>query len=57
MALGSAYDKAVGDADRERLNRSSIHVDFMVGSPEVDVTGITRAGDRVPVLRDASWQL
>jgi aminopeptidase len=57
MALGSAYDKAVGDADRERLNRSSIHVDFMVGSPEVDVTGITRARDRVPVLRDAAWQL
>jgi aminopeptidase len=56
MALGSAYDKAVGDADRERLNRSSIHVDFMVGSPAVDVTGITRAGDRVPVLRDAAWQ-
>jgi aminopeptidase len=57
MALGSAYDKAVADADRERLNRSAIHVDFMVGSPEVDVTGITRDGERVPVLRDAAWQL
>jgi aminopeptidase len=57
MALGSAYDKAVGDADRERLNRSSIHVDFMVGSPEVQVTGSTRSGERVPVLRDSAWQL
>jgi hypothetical protein len=28
----------------------------MVGSPAVDVTGITRAGDRVPVLRNAAWQ-
>jgi leucyl aminopeptidase (aminopeptidase T) len=29
----------------------------MIGSPEVDVTGITRDGERVPVLRDSSWQL
>jgi aminopeptidase len=57
MALGSAYDAAVEDADRDRLNRSAIHVDFMVGSAEVQVTGITRDGDRIPVLRDAAWQL
>jgi aminopeptidase len=57
MALGSAYDKSVSDADRDRLNRSSIHVDFMVGSPEVQVTAITREGERVPVLRDAAWQI
>jgi aminopeptidase len=57
IALGSAYDAAVGDEDRERLNRSSIHVDFMIGSAEVDVTGITRDGERIPVLRDSSWQI
>jgi aminopeptidase len=57
MALGTAYDAAVSGADRRRLNQSSIHVDFMVGSPEVEVTGITREGDRVPVLRDAAWQV
>jgi aminopeptidase len=57
IALGSAYDAAVGDADRERLNRSSIHVDFMVGSPQVQVTGITLDGERVPVLREAAWQI
>jgi aminopeptidase len=57
IALGSAYDAAVGDEDRGRLNRSSIHVDFMIGSHDVDVTGITREGERVPVLRDSAWQL
>jgi len=56
IALGSAYDVAAGDEDRPRLNRSAIHVDFMIGSSEVDVTGITADGQRVPVLRDASWQ-
>jgi aminopeptidase len=57
VALGSAYDAAVGDEDRERLNRSSIHVDFMIGSSDVDVTGVTHDGERVPVLRDATWQI
>src|SRR6266511_3820531 len=57
IALGSAYDAAVGEEDRQRLNRSSIHVDFMVGSVDVDVTGITHDGERVPVLRDSIWQL
>jgi len=57
IALGSAYDTAAGEEDRERLNRSSIHVDFMVGAADVEVTGITRGGDQVPVLRDSTWQL
>ncbi len=57
IALGSAYDSAAGEQDRGRLNRSSIHVDFMVGSADVDVTGITSDGERVPVLRDSTWQL
>jgi leucyl aminopeptidase (aminopeptidase T) len=29
----------------------------MIGSTEVDVDGITRDGDRVPVLRGGTWQL
>ena len=57
IALGSAYENAVGAEDLERINRSSIHVDFMVGSAEVDVDGITRDGERVPVLRQSGWQL
>lgn len=57
MALGSAYDAAAGEKDHERLNRSSIHIDFMVGAPDVDVTGISADGERVPVLRDSTWQL
>ncbi len=57
IALGSAYDAAVGEEDRGRLNRSSIHIDFMVGGADVDVTGFTGDGERVPVLRDSTWQL
>jgi aminopeptidase len=57
IALGDGYNAGAGEADHERVNRSSIHVDFMIGSADVDVTGITREGERVPVLRDSAWQL
>jgi len=57
MALGSAYDAATEEKDHDRLNRSSIHIDFMVGGIDVDVTGITADGERVPVLRDSTWQV
>ena len=29
----------------------------MIGSPEVDVTGLTAGGERVPVLRGGAWQI
>jgi aminopeptidase len=57
IALGAAYEAAVAGEDVERINRSSIHLDFMIGSADVEVTGITRDGERVPVLRDSAWQL
>jgi aminopeptidase len=57
IALGDGSDQGLSDEDRKRRNRSSIHIDFMVGSNEVAVTGITRDGDRVPVLLGGSWQI
>jgi aminopeptidase len=57
IALGDGSDQGLSDEDRKRRNRSSIHIDFMVGGDEVAVTGITRDGGRVPVLRQGSWQL
>jgi aminopeptidase len=57
IALGNAYATAVGDEDRERINVSGIHVDFMIGSDDVTVTGLTRDGRRVPILRGGSWQI
>jgi aminopeptidase len=56
IALGNAYAHSAGEEDSERLNKSGIHIDFMIGSPELEVTGVTRDGKRVPILRDGSWQ-
>ena len=57
IAIGAAYEFTAGEDDRERINRSQIHIDFMIGSPEVDVTGVTSGGERVAVLRAGVWQI
>jgi aminopeptidase len=57
IAIGNGFGFTVGDEDRDSINVSGTHVDFMIGSDELEVTGITAAGDRVPVLRGGSWQL
>ena len=57
IALGAAYRFTVADeGDLDRLNRSAIHVDFMIGSEELEVTGLTRDGARVPLMRGGAWE-
>jgi aminopeptidase len=57
IALGQGFNFAVAGADAERVNASEIHIDFMIGGDEVDVTGITREGGEVALLRGGAWQL
>jgi aminopeptidase len=57
LAFGNAYAISVGEEDRDRINTSAIHIDFMIGSDDVTVTGVAGDGTRTPVLRGGSWQL
>ena len=58
IALGDGYDHPVEDvADKSRVNKSKVHIDFMIGSLELDVDGITKDGHAVPVLRGGAWQI
>lgn len=57
IALGDGDPALPGDADRSHVNESAIHINFMIGGDEVDVTEITRDGSRVAVLRDGTWQI
>ena len=58
IALGAAYEHPVEDpAEKARINKSQVHVDFMIGSPDLAVDGVTRDGEAVPVLRNGAWQL
>ncbi|NLB28266.1 MAG: aminopeptidase [Clostridiaceae bacterium] len=63
FARGQAYAEAVRggpemtDEERQALgsNKSMIHIDFMVGGPELDITGYKKDGRALPVLRSGEW--
>lgn len=65
IAMGRGFSETLpGFADmtqEERkeagVNDSMIHVDFMIGSAELDVTGYTRDGKVVPIFRQGNWAL
>jgi aminopeptidase len=57
IALGQGFPFLIPEDTRERTNESQIHIDFMIGSPEMTVTGLTTDGDRVPVLVQGKWQV
>jgi aminopeptidase len=57
IALGQGFPFVLDDADRMRSNRSELHIDFMIGSNDLRVSGITTDGARVPVLVDGAWQI
>jgi len=57
VALGNGFPFLVAGDDVERVNLSDTHIDFMIGSPELDVDGLTVDGRRVPVLRGGDWQI
>jgi aminopeptidase len=39
------------------FNVSNMHTDFMVGGPDLTLTGTTRDGREVTILKDDEWQL
>jgi aminopeptidase len=57
IALGQGLGLAVQGEDVQRINQSQIHIDFMIGSDQVAVTGVSRDGAEIPLLRDGAWQI
>ena len=63
IALGQAYSKCIrdgGSMSEDELaargaNKSLIHIDWMIGSNEVDVDGITADGTAEPLMRRGEW--
>jgi aminopeptidase len=46
-----------GPPGGEGYNVSTVHTDFMVAGPELEVDVVTRDGAVVPALRDEAWVL
>jgi aminopeptidase len=57
IALGNGYRDAVEEPDWPRINESQIHIDFMIGSPDVNGTGVGADGSETPVLMGGNWQI
>jgi aminopeptidase len=57
IAYGFGIPETFEGEPGDGMNISSVHTDFMVGGPEVDVDGLTAAGEAVPILRNDQWQL
>ncbi|HMF69743.1 MAG TPA: aminopeptidase [Phyllobacterium sp.] len=63
IALGQCYSKCFvngGELTPDEVaarggNKSLIHIDWMIGSGEIDVDGINKDGSVVPVMRKGEW--
>ncbi len=63
IALGQCYSKCFvdgGNLKPEQIaaqggNKSLIHIDWMIGSDQIDIDGVHADGRRVPVFRQGEW--
>ena len=63
LALGRGYSSNIRDYEKYSLdelramgvNDSMVHEDFMIGSAELDITGLTASGERLPIFRSGGW--
>ncbi|MNI09218.1 Aminopeptidase 2 [compost metagenome] len=63
LAIGNAYPFTIEggtsmkkeELAAEGYNSSLIHIDFMIGSAEMDIDGITADGSREPIFRQGNW--
>lgn len=63
LALGQAYATSVEggakfsqeELEAAGLNRSNVHVDFMVGNEHMDIDALTEDGQVTPIFRQGEW--
>jgi aminopeptidase len=63
IAVGQAYSQNMKGVEKlsadeklaKGMNTSLIHVDWMIGSGELDVDGMTRDGKAEPLMRKGEW--
>ncbi len=65
MALGRGFDVCVKNYENYThdqlkdlgVNDSMIHVDFMIGSADLEITGITQNGEKIAVFKNGTWAI
>lgn len=65
LALGRGFNNclenyenySVEECEKLGINSSMIHVDFMIGSKDMCITGITKDDERVAIFKDGNWAI
>ncbi len=65
LALGRGFNNCLEDYEKYSfeeckqmgINDSMIHVDFMIGSADMSIVGITKDGKRVQIFKDGNWAI
>ena len=63
LAIGRGFDNTLRgfeDMTKEEIhakgiNDSLIHVDFMIGAADLEITGVTKHGERVAIFKNGNW--
>lgn len=65
LALGRGFNEClrgfekmtVEECREAGINSSMIHVDFMIGSEDMDIVGVTKEGKRVQIFKNGNWAI
>ncbi len=65
LALGRGFNEClegfetmtVEECEKAGINSSMIHVDFMFGSKDMDIVGVTKDGKRVQIFKNGNWAI
>ncbi len=63
LAIGRGFSGVLRDAEKHTeseahelgINDSVIHVDFMIGTSDMDITAITESGEEIAIFRSGEW--
>ena len=63
LALGHGFNECLKgyenytdeECKKRGVNDSMIHVDFMIGSRDMDIVGVTKTGERVQIFKNGTW--
>jgi aminopeptidase len=57
IAFGQGFGTTRAEKPARHLNRSTTHLDVMIGGPDLEATGIDGKGRRIDLIRDGAWQI
>ena len=63
LALGMGFSNLIKDYEKytqqelidKGINDSMIHVDFMIGTPDMNIVGITKDNEEIQIFKDGNW--